>query len=134
MTSAAERLAVPVRLDRLPQPDALLVVGQVLELVRDRAAVGLCELGQHLGERRAGGRDPEDRGGDPRLQLGRQLRLEPKRLERRVSDRLRAERVEAGSEVAVCPVGLDERHRGGDAAEQLCVGSDGRPPGAGQAR
>ena len=34
-----ERPAVLARLDPLPQPDALLVVGDVLDLVRDRAAV-----------------------------------------------------------------------------------------------
>ena len=58
---------------------------------------------------------------DPRLQLRRQLRLEPQRLERRVADRLGAERVEPGSEVPVRAVRLDERHRSGDAAEELQV-------------
>ena len=42
-------------------------------------------------------------------------------LERGVAERLRAERVEARREVAVHAERLDERHRGGDAAEQLAV-------------
>ena len=38
----AERLVVAARLDHRPQPDALLVVGDVLDLVGDRAAVDLA--------------------------------------------------------------------------------------------
>ena len=38
-----------------------------------------------------------------------------------IADRLGAERVEPGREVAVHAVRLDERHRGRDAAEQLAV-------------
>ena len=41
-----ERLAVAARLDRLAQPDALLVVGDVLDLVGDRPAVGLEKRGE----------------------------------------------------------------------------------------
>ena len=52
-SSARERLAVAARLDRLAQPDALFVVGDVLELVGDRAAVDLAQRGQRLGERLA---------------------------------------------------------------------------------
>ena len=114
-----ERLPVAARLDRLPQPDALLVVGEVLELVGDRAAVRLGELRQDVGERLAGNVHAQHRRGDPRLQLGRQLRLEAQRLERRVADRLRSERVEPRGEMAVRAVRLDERHRRRDAAEQL---------------
>ena len=117
-----ERLPVVTRLDRLPQPHALLVVGEVLELVGDRSAVRLAELRQHVGERLARHVHAQVRGRDARLQLGRQLRLEPQRLQRRIADGLRSERVEARREVAVCAVRLDERHRGGDPAEQLRVG------------
>ena len=78
-----ERLPVPAGLDRLPQPHALLVVGEVLELVRDRAAVRLRELRQDVGERLAGNVHAQHRGRDLRLELGRQLRLEAERLERR---------------------------------------------------
>src|SRR3954453_15497690 len=40
----AQRLAVRARLDRLAQPHALPVVRDVLDLVGDRAAVGLLEI------------------------------------------------------------------------------------------
>ena len=100
----------------------------MLDLVRDRAAVGLAEERQHIGERLAGDVHAKDGRRDARLQLGRELRLEPQRLERRVADRLGAERVEPCGEVAVRAVRLHERHRRGDAAEELGVGRDrGRP-------
>jgi hypothetical protein len=41
-----ERLPVGARLDGLTKPDALLVVGDVLDLVGDRAAVGLRRWGR----------------------------------------------------------------------------------------
>ena len=118
------RLAVRPGLDRAPQPEALLVIGEVLELVGDASAIGLDELGQHVGERLAGHVHAEHRCRDAGLQLGRQPGLEPKRLERRVTDRLRSERVEPRAQVAVRPVRLDERHRRRDAPEQLRVGVD----------
>ena len=114
-------------LDRLAQPDALGVVGDVLDLVRDRARVDLAEARQRLEQRLAGDREPQQPGGDARLQLGRERRLEPGLVERRVAHRLRSERIEAGVEVAVHAVRLDERHRGRDAAEELVVGRGGRP-------
>src|SRR5437667_455004 len=46
-----ERTVVPTGLDRLAQPDALLVVGDVLDLVGDRAAVDLPQARVRLGER-----------------------------------------------------------------------------------
>ena len=49
-----QRLAVLPRLDRLPEPDAALVVGDVLDLVRDRAAVGVPQPRQGVGEGSAG--------------------------------------------------------------------------------
>ena len=49
--------------------------------------------------------------------------IEPLGLERGVADRLGAERVEVRGEVAVHAVRLDERHRGGDAAEEHLVGT-----------
>jgi hypothetical protein len=117
----AERLPVAPRLDRLAEPDPLLMVGKVLELVRDRAAVGLCELGQDIGEGLPGDGDPQDGRRNASLQLGRQLGLEPERFERRVTDRLGTERIETGREVAVRAVRLDECHRRSDATEQLRV-------------
>ena len=94
----------------------------MLELVGDRAAVGLAELRQNVGERLARHVDTQDRRGNARLQLRRELRLEPQRLERRVADGLRPERVEPCGEVAVRAVRLDERHGRSDPAEQLRIG------------
>ena len=48
-----ERLPIPAGLDRLAEPDALLVIREVLELVGDRAAVRLAELRQNVRERLA---------------------------------------------------------------------------------
>ena len=49
-----ELVAVLAGLDRLPQPHALLVVGDVLDLVRDRPAVRVVQPWQRVGERLAG--------------------------------------------------------------------------------
>ena len=129
-----QRLAVAARLDGEAQPDALLVLGEVLDLEGHRSAVGLLKVRQSLGERLAGNVDAEQRRGDARLQLRRERRLETVRLERRVAHRLGAERVEARGEMAVGAVGLDERHRGCDAAEQEVVGSGRRGRRAGSGR
>ena len=69
-------------------------------------------------------------GRDARLQLRRELRLHALGLERGIAGRLGAERVEPGREMAVRPVRLDERHRRGDAAEQLVVDLGGAAPAA----
>jgi hypothetical protein len=58
--SAAERAG----LDLLAQPDALAVRGDVLDLVGDRAAVGLAQVRQRVGERRARDADAQDLGRD----------------------------------------------------------------------
>src|SRR5207237_4574768 len=79
-----ERRPVAARLDRPPEPDPLLVVGDVLELVGDPPAVGLAQQRQGLGERLAADVGAEEPGGDARLELRRQRRDEPLRLERRV--------------------------------------------------
>ena len=116
-----ERRAVAARLDRLPQPHALCMVGEVLDLVGHRAAVDLTEVRQRLLQRLAGDVDAEERGGNALLQLGRERRDQPRLVQRRVAERLGAERVEAGGEMAVHAMGLDERHRRGDGAEQRLV-------------
>jgi hypothetical protein len=54
-----ERRAIPARLDRLPEPHALGVVGKVLDLVRDRAAIHLAQRGQGLTQRLTGHVDAE---------------------------------------------------------------------------
>src|SRR5207237_967962 len=82
--AGGERRPVAARLDRRPEPDPLLVVGDVLELVGDPPAVGLAQQRQGLGERLAADVGAEEPGGDARLELRRQRRDEPLRLERRV--------------------------------------------------
>jgi hypothetical protein len=114
-------MAVAAGLDRLPQPDALLVIGNVLDLVGDRAGVHLAQPRQSVGERVAAHVEAEERSGDPCLELRRELRDQALRLERRVARRLRAERIEMRGEMPDHAEGLDERHPGGDAAEQLLV-------------
>ena len=117
-----ERLPVTAGLDRLPEPDSLLVVGDVLDLVGDRPAVGLLEPGQDVRERLSFEPNPQHRGRNLRLELGCQPGDEPLWLERRVADRLGAEGVEVRCEVPVHPVGLDEGHRSRDRAKERLVG------------
>ena len=119
---AAQRLAVAAGLDRMPEPDALLVVRDVLDLVRDRPAVDLAELRQDVGERLALDADAQHRGGNAGLELRRQRRLEQLRLERRVADGIRAEWIEVRGQMPVRADGLDQRHRRGDASDQQVVG------------
>ncbi len=116
-----QRLPVAARLDRLAQPDTLGVVGDVLDLVGDRAAVDVPECRQRLEQRLAGHVDAENGGRDARLELRRQGRNHAGLVERGVAERLGAERIEASGEVAVHAVGLDERHRCCDGAEQRLV-------------
>ena len=118
---AAELLPEAARLDRLPEPDALGVVGDVLDLVGNRPGVDLAQPGQHVEQRLAGDVEAEQLCGDARLELRRQRRSKPRLVERGVAHRLRAEGIEPCVQVAVCAVRLDERHRGRDACEQLLV-------------
>ena len=115
-----ERRAVRAPLDRLAQPHAPVVAGDVLDLVGDRAAVGLLEVRQGVGERVARDGDAQDRRGD----LPHQLRSQVHRLrvERRVAARRRAERVEPRGEMAVHPVRLDDGGGGLDGLEQDLAG------------
>ena len=115
-----ERLAVGAGLDHLAQPGALLVGGEVLELVGDRAAVGLAHPRQRLQQGLAGDADAQDRGRDPGHQLRGQV--EVLGLDRRVALGLAAERVEAGGEVAVGAVALEQRGRRLHRLQQLLVG------------
>ena len=71
-----ERPAEAARLDRLAEPDALRVVRDVLDLVRDRARVDLAQAREGLEQRLARDVQPEHARGDPRLELGRQRRAE----------------------------------------------------------
>ena len=116
-----QRLPVPAGLDRLPQPDALGVVGEVLDLVGDRAAVDVLQRGQRLEQRLAGDVDAEHGGRDASLELRRQWRDEARLVERGIAERLGAERIEPSGEMAVHAVRLDERHGRRDGAEQRLV-------------
>ena len=108
-SSSVERLAVGAGLDHLPQPHPLLVRGEVLDLVGDRAAVGVAHPRQRLEQGLPGDADPQDRGRDLRHQLRRQV--EVLGLDRRVALGLGAERVEVRGEVTVGAVGLEQRGR-----------------------
>ena len=106
--------------------------GDVLDLVGDRAAVGLPQVGQRVGERRAGDVHAQDPRRDLRHQLGGQA--ERLGVERRVALGLAAERVEPGGEVAVRAVRLEQRGRGLDRLHQLLVGRRGAAAGSRRAR
>ncbi len=114
-----ERRPVAPRLDRLAQPDALLVVRDVLDLVGNRPAVRVAQARESVRERLSRYIETENRCRDPPLELGRELGDQAFWLECRVAGRLGAERVEAGREVSVHPVCLDQCGGRGDAAEQL---------------
>ena len=116
-----ERASVAARLDRLAEPDPLLVIRDVLDLVGDRPRVGLTKVRQSVGQRLALDVQTEQRGRNPRLQLRRQLRDQALGLESRIAGRIGTERVEAGREMPVHPERFDERHRRGDPSEELRV-------------
>ena len=85
-------------LDRLPQPDPLVVAGDVLDLVRDRAAVGRAQCRERLGQGCAGHVDAQQVGRHACHSLGSQA--ERLGIEGRVADRLAAERIETRGMVA----------------------------------
>ena len=114
-----ERRAEPARLDRRPKPHALLVPRDVLDLVGHRPAIRLAEKREGIGQRLAGDMDAQDPCGHLGLELGSEPGLEAFGLERGISGRLAAERVEARGQVAVHAMRLDERHRGRDRTEEL---------------
>ena len=99
----------------------------VLDLVRDRPAVGLAQVRQRLGERLAGHVHAQDPRGDLRHQLSGQ----PERfgIERGIALGLPTERIELRGEMTVRPVGLEQRGRGLDRLQQLLVGRRGRRGG-----
>ena len=65
--------------------------------------------------------DAEQLRRDAGLELRRERRDQPGLVEGGIPERLRPERVEPGSQMAVHPVRLDERHRGCDATEERLV-------------
>jgi len=70
--------------------------------------------------------NPKELRRDPRLQLDRQRDLELGLVERRVTERLRAEWVEPCGEMAVRSNRVDERHRRCYSGEELRIGGAGR--------
>jgi hypothetical protein len=134
---SGEWRAVLAGLDRLPEPHALLVVGDVLDLEGDRAAVGLPQPRQSVRECLARNVEPQDGGRDEDLELGCEPRDQPLGLERGVSRRLGAEWIETGGQVAVHTVRLDQRHRGRDRLDvrsERPVGSEPGCPGQWRSR
>jgi hypothetical protein len=117
----SEGLPVATRLDRLAEPHALLVIRDVLDLVGERPAVHRLEARQRVGERVSRAVEPKETSRDARLEVLRQPGHEPVGIERRVAGRIAAERIEPRREMAVHAIGLDERHRRRDAAEELVV-------------
>ncbi len=107
------------RLDDLAQPDALLVRADVLDLVGDRAAVRLLEVGERLGQRGAGHVDAQQLGRDAGHQLRRQAQRF--RVEGRVAHRLRAQRIQVRAHVPEMAIGLHQRHTGRDRLEPVTV-------------
>ena len=119
-----QRLAERAGLDLLAQPHALAVGGDVLDLVGDRAAVGLAQVRQRVGERRPGHPHAQDLGGDLRHQFGREA--ERLGVQGGVALGLDAERVQARGEVAVGAECLQQRGGRLHGLQQLFVGRGAR--------
>ncbi len=100
----------------------------MLQFVGHGAAVGLLQTGQGLGEGIAGSRDPQHRLGDGHHHLGRQA--EWGGVQRRIADRLAAEGIEPGGQVAVGAMRLDQRHRRGHVIQVGLALPDGAGGGA----
>src|SRR5207248_131421 len=91
-----ERRAVLAGLDCLTQPNALLVIGDVLDLVRNRSGVGLDQARQRVRERLARDVQTQHRCGHARLQLRRQPRDEALRFQRGIARRRHSLGTESG--------------------------------------
>ena len=116
---AGQRMAELPGLDRLAQPQTLAVRRDVLDLVGDRAAVGLVQVGQGLGKSGAGDIHTQDPGRDLGHQFGRQAQRLG--IERRIALGLATERIEVGGQVAMRAVSLEQRGRGLNGLEQFLV-------------
>src|SRR5438552_4954656 len=101
-----QRPAMLAGFDHLTEPHPLFVAADVLDFVRDRAAIRRVQRRQRLGEGLAGHVDPEHLRRNPRHDLGRES--EASGIERRVARRLAAERVEVGGEMPEIAVRSNE--------------------------
>ena len=117
-----ERLPEAPRLDRVAKPDALGVVGDVLDLVGDRSHVDLAQAWERVEQRVSLDVEAQDARRDLRLDVGGQGRAQALGLERRIAGRLGPERIDARSEMPVHPDRLDERHGGRHRAQVVQVG------------
>ena len=80
-----QRLPVAAGLDRLPEPDTLGVIRQVLDLVGHRAGVDLAQRRERFLQRLAGHVHAQQLCRDPRLQLRRQRRDQARLVERGIA-------------------------------------------------
>ena len=116
------------RLDLLAQPHPLLVARDVLDLIGQRAAVG--RAGDTAAPRPASAPGTATRStfeGICRHHLGREA--ERAGIERRIADRLTAQRIEVRREVPVRAERLDQRHGGRDVALACRRAAGPRRPG-----
>ena len=121
---ARQRLAEGAGLDVLAQPHPLAMGGDVLDLIRDRAAVGLAQVRQRVGQGRPRHVHVQDLRGDLRRDLGRQA--EPLGVEAGVALGLGAERVQARREVTVAAEAREQRAGGLNRLQELLVGDRAR--------
>ncbi len=101
LVGGGHRLPIGAAFDLLAEPDALFVRGDVLDLVRHRAAVGGLKVRQRFGQRAPGYRDPQH-------------------LRRDGSHHLGGEAERAGVEGGVADGGRAERDRGAQPGGRAC--------------
>ncbi len=131
LTFAAEREAICARFDIFAQPTALLGIRDVLELVRNRRAVRLAQARQNIRQGRAREFYVEHRCRDRALQRG--AKAIGSRIELRIADRLRAQRIQVRGEMPVRAIRRYERHARrnraqhfiGDILRDRCFAYDG---------
>ena len=83
---------------------------------------------QHVGEVFTRNAHPQHAGGDRLEQLRREAMID--RIQRGIARRRAPQRIEPGGEVAVAPIGGDERHAGCHRAQEFRFGRGGRCDGS----
>ncbi len=128
----SEGAAMHTRLDLLAQPEAPFVRREVFHFVGNRTAVRLLQVRQRIDQGGARHADAEDSGRNRRHDL--RCQSQRRGVERRITRRLRAERIERCGQVAVGPECFHQSHRCGDVRQRNGVaperneGVPGRPP------